>query len=103
MHSFRRTETFKLVLSFKLLADRQPPNALPGRCEDGVDQGWGERRHARLACAAWRRIGIGSDDGHTGHHGCPIPPDPREATVAAPLHLAALLRYLPVFCEAPTH
>ena len=103
MHSLRRAETFELVSGFKLLADRQRPNALPGRCEDGVDQGWSEGRHARLPCAAWRRIGIGRDDVHIGHQGCLVHPDHREVVVVALLHLAVLEGDLAVFGEAQAH
>src|SRR5712671_6128685 len=103
MHSLRRAETFELVLGFKLLADRQRPNALPGRCEDGVDQGRSEGRHARLPCAAWRRIGIGRDDVHVGYQGCLVHPNHREVVVVALLHLAVLEGDLAVFGEAQAH
>jgi hypothetical protein len=34
---FRRAKTVELVLSFKLFADRQRPDAFASCCEDGVD------------------------------------------------------------------
>src|SRR5882672_6322485 len=103
MHSFRRTETFELVLGFKLLADRQRPNTLPGRCEDGVDQGWSEGRHARFPDAARWRIGIGGYDVHVGHQRRLVEPDHREVVEIALLHLAVLEGDLAIFGEAQPH
>lgn len=54
-----KSRTAELVLGFKLLADRQRPDAFPGRCEDGVDQGRSKRRRAGFPGAAWWRVGIG--------------------------------------------
>src|SRR5882762_10089489 len=48
----------------ELIADRQAPDPLPGRGEDGVAQRRRDRRHTGLAHAAERRVEAGSDEMH---------------------------------------
>src|SRR5258708_31222371 len=91
------------VLGFKLLADRQCPDAFARRCEDGVDQGWSKRRHARFPDAAWWRVGIGGYDVNIGHDRCLVDPDDREVVKIALLYLAVLEGDLAVFGEAQPH
>src|SRR5690242_13517950 len=92
-----------IISSLELLADRQRPDALASGCEDGVDQRRRERRKARLADAARRRIGTWRHDVDVGNERGLVDPDHREIVKIALLYLAVLEGDLAMFGKAQAH
>src|SRR5258708_11291714 len=90
-------------LRLELLADRQRPNAFPGRREDRVDQCGREWRHARLTDAAGRHVRIGWHDVDVGDERSLIHPDHGEVVEIPLLYLAVLEGDLAIFGEREPH
>src|SRR5260221_4025129 len=90
-------------LRLELLADRQRPNAFPGRCEDRVDQCGREWRHARLTDAAGRHVRIGWHDVDVGDERSLINPDHGEVVEIPLLYLAVLEGDLAISGEREPH